>query len=1016
MRLGNTGTHPGNPHHLLPAALASILVLATPAHANTAVVGNGLLGSCDETALRNAVLVPPGGTVTFNCGQAMTLIALASPIAITADTTIDGGGRVKLDAAGTATGPLFQVGSGISLSLMALDLRYGDAGSGNGGAVTNDGTLSLEGVGLISNHGMSGGAIYNNGTLVVHDTTFQGNASVLGGAVYNAGGATAHFVNATLSGNTATAGGGGVYNNGGTADFEASTLYLNTTSGGSGNSLANAPGGTIAVRNTILAGQTAGGGGPQECSGPIGSNGHNFASDASCGLAAGLGDIVGGNPNLGPLQGNGGPTATHQPAANSAVIDAGDTAKCPAVDQRGEPRPNGCACDIGSVETQNPDTWYVEGNFGSDGNVCYLPNAACRTIAGALGQAGNCDVIYVTVNTYRSAASEVVDINKNVTLSGGWNNLFTKQVGMTTIDAEYARRAVKVEAGTSAYMSRFIVTHGAVSPGAGAYVAGTLFARDMEFTQNSSGAAGGGLYVANAPAYLDLRTSGVYDNAAGDGGGLYVDGGTAWLENVTVAHNLGSICGPDCRLGRGLGTFVHAGNLWLYSSTVADNIGTVDQAQCIFMDGPQVTSFVFVIDSILADARSPVCNGTVSNFGYNVEQDDTCGLPAFNNMLNVNPGLGPLQPNGGFSKSYALKGWSPAIQEVGASFGTEIDQRHVARPIYGKWDAGAYEYDGILWSIPEPVPHGIVIGGKKQKGMSLHMDLPPGASGSLIAPQAEYTPRESPAHDVGLGFPLAAFDVRVYGQSPVSPWPIELGALSVPMTLTVDYSDEAGLSPSQVAELSFVYFDPSSGSWQPLATVPGFAAGRVSTSTTMLGEFAIALMGDLDGDGAPDGTDNCPSTANGVPPAGQLDTDGDGVGDACDNCPTVFNPAQTDTDGDGVGNACDCAPDNFGSFALPGEIAGVVFAADKTTLHWDPVAPAAGSAAVYDVVRPPNPNVPGSLPTCLATGLPGAALSDPATPVAGDIFLYVVRGRDACGAGTYGFRSDGGERLFGTCP
>ncbi|MEW6199232.1 MAG: thrombospondin type 3 repeat-containing protein [Planctomycetota bacterium] len=61
---------------------------------------------------------------------------------------------------------------------------------------------------------------------------------------------------------------------------------------------------------------------------------------------------------------------------------------------------------------------------------------------------------------------------------------------------------------------------------------------------------------------------------------------------------------------------------------------------------------------------------------------------------------------------------------------------------------------------------------------------------------------------------------------------------------------------------------------------------------------------DADGDGVPDGEDNCPAVYN----PHQEDADGDGLGDACDNCSAVANPEQVDTDGDGVGDACDNCP------------------------------------------------------------------------------------------------------------
>ena len=63
----------------------------------------------------------------------------------------------------------------------------------------------------------------------------------------------------------------------------------------------------------------------------------------------------------------------------------------------------------------------------------------------------------------------------------------------------------------------------------------------------------------------------------------------------------------------------------------------------------------------------------------------------------------------------------------------------------------------------------------------------------------------------------------------------------------------------------------------------------------------LDASGDYDGDGDPDGSDNCITVSN----PGQEDMESDGVGDACDNCPTFFNPLQEDTDDDGVGDACE---------------------------------------------------------------------------------------------------------------
>jgi len=89
------------------------------------------------------------------------------------------------------------------------------------------------------------------------------------------------------------------------------------------------------------------------------SLGYNVTSDTSCAFTM-PSDIQSTDANLGSLQDNGGLTNTHLPASSSVLIGQIPIALCTdnqnialPEDQRGEIRPSGTSCDIGSVETNN---------------------------------------------------------------------------------------------------------------------------------------------------------------------------------------------------------------------------------------------------------------------------------------------------------------------------------------------------------------------------------------------------------------------------------------------------------------------------------------------------------------------------------------------------------------------------------------------------------------------------------------------------------------------------------------
>ena len=104
------------------------------------------------------------------------------------------------------------------------------------------------------------------------------------------------------------------------------------------------------------------------------------------------------DPQLQPLADNGGPTRTHALNIGSPAVDE-DTAvtsatffDCPAVDQRGNPRPQGDDCDVGAYERTQGSVMAPEGSS--------VPMSALPRFAGEAGLAA-----LLTNNTAGSGAA-----------------------------------------------------------------------------------------------------------------------------------------------------------------------------------------------------------------------------------------------------------------------------------------------------------------------------------------------------------------------------------------------------------------------------------------------------------------------------------------------------------------------------------------------------------------------------------------------------------------------------------
>jgi hypothetical protein len=294
-----------------------------------------------------------------------------------------GNGGAILNAGGTVT-------------ITDSTLSGNDAGVAGAGATGGSGGLT-GGAGGDGESGGSGGAIAGggNGTITITNSTFasngggaggQGGTGATGGTTGGGGGTggnggdggtidisngTLTLVNDTIAGNSAGGAGGGGSGGAGPTAGSGGTNGNAGAGGGFGAS------GTATVQNSLLASNSGG-----NCGGlTINDAGHNLSfGDASCPQTFTTGD-----PNLGPLEDNGGPAETISLGPDSAAIDQipATGAGCPATDERGVARPSGSECDIGAYEVAPPTAQTTAateiGAKSAQLNSRVTPNAGAET-------------------------------------------------------------------------------------------------------------------------------------------------------------------------------------------------------------------------------------------------------------------------------------------------------------------------------------------------------------------------------------------------------------------------------------------------------------------------------------------------------------------------------------------------------------------------------------------------------------------------------------------------------------
>ncbi|MCC6808495.1 MAG: DUF11 domain-containing protein [Deltaproteobacteria bacterium] len=651
--------------------------------ANTNVAVNecpaGSVGAIDT------IYVPGDAICEMSVAGQAEDAALTGDLDITSFMVIRGrGDHPIIDANGLDR--VFDLRAGANLTLVDLDVRGG--ASVLGGIIIAVGTtLTLDSVALRGNNGPA--ITVAGGTFNARNTAFVGNlssASQSGSAVLVTGG-TVRMSHVTILGN------------------------IEQTTGPCKGALHVAAPASVSIGNSILTGTTTSActGGVKDCVGTIATTGHNVISQNGCVLTGQAGtDLIGFNQGFGQDDTRS-PTYAPLPYPTTPAVEGGpascvDETGAPLLkDQRGRPRPQGAACDIGAVEL---DEFFVDEHLDLVDDV--IGDDRCRTIA------GTCSL--------RAAVQEAATLNypRLVTLAPGTFKLsltgststggdidvmtpmLIRGAGMlaTRIDADHVDRAFELFSSYCGFAD-LTIENGSFPAGGGGIITGggSSLTLTRVWMRNNEAMPGGSGGAVSAGGSVYITHSVFTGNNAYSGGAIFASGGVTLIDS-TMSNNR----------ARGLGGAIRAGGAAyttsLYNSTIVDNIADSDDDGSGDGGGLSVISAFRAHASIIANNKdgsgggtTPDVTGSLESQGYNIF-GSTAGFtltPSGTDLLNVNPLLAPLAGEPPF---HAPLAGSPAIDggaagacttQLGPTTFLDIDQRGVARPQGAGCDIGAIE-------------------------------------------------------------------------------------------------------------------------------------------------------------------------------------------------------------------------------------------------------------------------------------------------------------------------------------
>jgi len=222
---------------------------------------------------------------------------------------------------------------------------------------------------------------------------------------------------------------------------------------------------------------------------------------------------------------------------------------------------------------------------------------------------------------------------------------------------------------------------------------GGIFNRDGDvtvnesfFMQNSVRGVGGSM-LNTAGGTLEVNGSTLADNVSDDAGGIH-NFGKLTVNNTTISGNLVRFRG---------GAIINLnGEALIQNSTIFNNTGSAGAGGILSMGNTRVVNSIVAGNKVNGNQISVDCEGSFISQGYNlIGNNASCiGFGSNGDLVGtsiqpIDPRLGQLSNNGGFTLTHALLSNSPA-KDSGNRCGA-IDQRGSRRPQGSACDIGAFE-------------------------------------------------------------------------------------------------------------------------------------------------------------------------------------------------------------------------------------------------------------------------------------------------------------------------------------